>query len=93
MEAVGAAAASAGVPLYVAGGEASIDGVLASIGPDYPVVGELAAAAASTVLKGTPPGEVPFGEPTGVLLQINQATMDALGVTFPADVLEDATGQ
>jgi hypothetical protein len=36
---------------------------------------------------------VPFGEPMGVLLQINQATMDALGVTFPADVLEDATVQ
>ena len=93
VEAVGAAAASAGVPLYTAGGDASIDGVLASIGPDYPVVGELAAEAASTVLEGTPPGEVPFGEPTGVLLQINQATMDALGVTFPADVLEDATLQ
>jgi putative tryptophan/tyrosine transport system substrate-binding protein len=91
VEAVGAAAASAGVPLYVAGGEASIDGVLASIGPDYPLVGELAAEAASTVLRGTPPGEVPFGEPSGVLLQINQATMDALGVTFPPDVLEGAT--
>jgi putative ABC transport system substrate-binding protein len=93
IEAVGAAAAAARVPLYTAGGEASIDGVLASIGPDYPLVGELAAEAASTVLEGTPPGEVPFGEPTGVLLQINQATMDALGVTFPADVLADATLQ
>jgi putative ABC transport system substrate-binding protein len=93
LEAVGAAAASARVPLYTAGGEASIDGVLASIGPDYPLVGELAAEAASTVLEGTSPGEVPFGEPTGVLLQINRATMDALGVTFPADVLEDATLQ
>jgi putative ABC transport system substrate-binding protein len=93
LEAVGAAAASAGTPLYVAGGEASIDGVLASIGPDYPLVGELAAEAAATVLHGTPPGEVPFGKPTGVLLQINQATMDALDVTFPAGVLEDATLQ
>jgi putative ABC transport system substrate-binding protein len=93
VEAVGAAAASAAIPLYVAGGDASIDGILASIGPDYPVVGELAAEAASTVLEGAPPGEVPFGEPTGVVLQINQATLDALGVTFPADVLEDATVQ
>jgi putative ABC transport system substrate-binding protein len=93
IEAVGAAAAAARVPLYTAGGEASIDGVLASIGPDYPLVGELAAEAASTVLEGTPPAEVPFGEPTGVLLQINQATMDTLSVTFPADVLADATLQ
>jgi putative ABC transport system substrate-binding protein len=93
LEAVGAAAASAGTPLYVAGGEASIDGVLASIGPDYPLVGELAAEAAATVLQGTPPGEVSFGEPTGVLLQINEATMDALEVTFPADVLASATLQ
>jgi putative ABC transport system substrate-binding protein len=91
LEAVGAAAASARVPLWVAGGDASIDGVLASIGPDYPLVGELAAEAAATVLEGTPPGEVPFGEPTGVVLQINRATMDELGVTFPAEVLEEAT--
>jgi putative ABC transport system substrate-binding protein len=93
MEAVGAAAASSGVPLYVAGGDTSTPGILASIGPDYPRVGELAADAAATVLEGTPPGEVPFGEPSGVLLQINQATMEALGVTFPPEVLDGATLQ
>jgi putative ABC transport system substrate-binding protein len=93
LEAVGAAAASSGVPLYVAGGDTSTPGILASIGPDYLRVGELAAEAAATVLEGTPPGEVPFGEPTGVLLQINRATMDALGVTFPPEVLDGATLQ
>jgi putative ABC transport system substrate-binding protein len=90
LEAVGAAAASAELPLYVAGGDTSIDGILASVGPDYPLIGELAAEAAATVLEGTPPGEVPFGEPTGVLLQIDEATMESLGVTFPAEVLEGA---
>jgi putative tryptophan/tyrosine transport system substrate-binding protein len=93
IEAVGAAAVSAAVGLYVAGGDASVDGVLASIGPDYPLVGELAAEAAATVLKGTPPGQVPFGRPTGLMLQINQATMDTLGVSFPAEVLKEATLQ
>jgi putative ABC transport system substrate-binding protein len=93
LEAVGAAAASGAVPLYVAGGDASVDGVLASIGPDYPLVGELAAEVAATVLEGRPPGQVPFGQPTGLMLQINQATMDTLGVSFPAEVLEEATLQ
>lgn len=93
LEAVGAAAATDAVPLYVAGGDVTIDGILASIGPDYTLVGELAGTAAATVLEGTPPGEVAFAQPTGVLLQINQATMDKLGVTFPADVLDRATLQ
>jgi putative ABC transport system substrate-binding protein len=90
LEAVGAAAASAEVPLYVAGGDTSIDGIVASIGPDYPLIGELAAEAAATVLEGTPPGEVPFGEPSGVVLQIDEAALESLGVTFPAEVLEGA---
>jgi putative ABC transport system substrate-binding protein len=90
LEAVGAAAASAELPLYVAGGDTAIDGILASIGPDYPLIGELAADAAASVLEGTSPGEVPFGEPTGVLLQIDEAAMESLGITFPDDVLEGA---
>jgi putative tryptophan/tyrosine transport system substrate-binding protein len=93
LPAVGAALGGAGVPVYVSGGDASVDGVLATIGPDYPAVGALAADAAAQVLNGTPAAQVPFGRPAGVEFGINRATMESLGVTIPQSILATATVQ
>ena len=91
LDAVGAVAAQAHLPAYVIGGDATTTGILASLGPDYPQVGAQAAEAAARVLRGAPPGEVPFTRPQGVHLEINGAVQTALGTTFPADVQSAAT--
>ncbi|WP_433297246.1 ABC transporter substrate-binding protein [Pseudonocardia sp. CA-142604] len=91
LPAVGSTVGGAGVPVYVSSGGASVDGVLASIGPDYPAVGVLTGRVAATVLLGTPVGEVPFGRPTGVQFVINKKTMDALDLSFPPAILGTAT--
>ncbi|WP_312871632.1 ABC transporter substrate-binding protein [Amycolatopsis acididurans] len=90
LAAVGSTAAAARLPVYVSGGDATVPGILASIGPDYPVVGELAAASAAKVLTGTKPGEVAFGQPNGVEFEVNKTTMDSLPVTVPQDILAKA---
>ncbi len=90
LAAVGSTAAAAKLPVYVCGGDASVPGILASIGPNYPVVGELAAEPAAKVLAGAKPGEIAFGQPSGVEFEFNRTTMDSLRVTVPQDILAKA---
>ncbi|WP_261567646.1 ABC transporter substrate-binding protein [Frankia gtarii] len=90
---VGSAAAGGKLPVYVVGGDATVAGILASIGPDYPTLGRLAADAAAKVLTGTPAAEVAFGQPSGVGFTVQKATMTKLGITLPADLLSAATVQ
>ncbi len=85
------AASSANLPLYLTGGDVSMTGVLATLGPDYPDLGAMAAEAAAAVYEGTDPGEVPFGRPEAIEWGVNSATVEALGVTIPDDVLSAAT--
>ncbi|WP_261562438.1 ABC transporter substrate-binding protein [Frankia tisae] len=90
---VGSAAAGARLPVYVCGGDATVAGILASIGPDYPTLGRLAADAAAKVLTGTPAAEVAFGQPSGVEFSVQKATMTRLGITLAPDLLTSATVQ
>lgn len=85
------AAASDNLPLYLTGGDVSMTGVLATLGPDYPELGALAAEAAAAVYEGADPGEVPFGRPEAIEWGVNADTAEALGVTIPEDVLSSAT--
>ncbi|CAN5326961.1 ABC transporter substrate-binding protein [soil metagenome] len=91
MDAVSAAAAGASMPLYVSGGDASVAGVLASIGANYPSLGTSAGENAAKVLLGADVATTPFAIPTSVDLTINGATMKTLDITIPADVLAKAT--
>ncbi|SHL11783.1 putative ABC transport system substrate-binding protein [Pseudonocardia thermophila] len=91
LDAVGAVAAQAKLPVYVIGGDPGTTGILASIGPDYAQVGAQAADTAAQVLQGTPPGEVAFTRPQGVQLEINGAVQGVLGVTFPPEIQATAT--
>jgi putative ABC transport system substrate-binding protein len=93
LAAVGSTAKANGLPVYVIGGDSTTAGILASIGPDYPTVGRLAGDAAARVLQGTDAGEVPFGQPTGVTLTVNKATLSRLHVTIPQSILASATVQ
>jgi putative ABC transport system substrate-binding protein len=88
LAAVGSTARANGLPVYVCGGDPTTAGILASIGPDYPTVGRLAAVAAARVLSGTDPGQVPFGQPTGVTLTVNKATQTRLGVNIPSSMVQ-----
>jgi putative ABC transport system substrate-binding protein len=91
LPALGAVGSAAKIPVYLIGGDVSTAGVFASLGPDYPTVGRLAATAAAAVLAGgKPAGQVPFGRPTGVTWQINKATLAALRLTVPAAVRASA---
>jgi putative ABC transport system substrate-binding protein len=82
-EAVGAIATSIGVPLYVIGGDVSVVGVAASIGPNYSDLGTLAGEAAREVLDGTSAGEVAFRTPQEVETVTNPETLEALGLAIP----------
>jgi putative tryptophan/tyrosine transport system substrate-binding protein len=85
LPAVGSTAAKASIPVYVIGGSPG-GGILASIGPNYPTLGKLAADAAVKVFDGTPAADVPFATPPGVQIQVDPATMAKLHVTIPASL-------
>ncbi|CAN5172699.1 ABC transporter substrate-binding protein [soil metagenome] len=91
IDAVGAVSAAAKLPLYVVGGDVSVKGVLASIGPNYPALGELAAIAAAKALDVGSAAKVPFGQPSKVEVSFNKDTMATLGITFPQALLDSAT--
>jgi putative ABC transport system substrate-binding protein len=84
--AVGATAAKSSIPVYVIGGSSTVPGILASIGPDYPVLGKLAADGAVKVFDGTPAADVPFATPPGIQIAVNKASMTKLGITVPASL-------
>ena len=91
IDAVTAVSTGGAIPLYVSGGDASLPGVLASIGPNYPELGTIAGEGAVEVLLGADPGSVPFAVPSGLDVVINGATVDELGITIPESLLETAT--
>jgi putative tryptophan/tyrosine transport system substrate-binding protein len=86
LAAVGATAAKASIPVYVIGGSGAVPGILASIGPNYPTLGKLAADAAVKVFDGTPAADVPFATPPGIQIAVDKATMTKLGITVPASL-------
>lgn len=90
LSAVGAAAAKASVPVYVIGGDPTVPGIAGSLGPDYPVLGKLAADAADRVLAGTPAADVPFATPPGIQFTANKATIAKLHLTVPATLTGEA---
>lgn len=82
--AIASVAQTANQQLYLVGGDVTTAGVLASIGPNYPQLGEQAGAIAAQIYAGTAPGVIPFGRPSNVMWQVNQQTATKLGVTLPA---------
>lgn len=90
-ETVAQAAQAAGKAWY-AGGDSQLvqKGALAGVSVDYTQVGNQCADMAVQIMAGRPVSELPvyfFTEPT---TYVNLATQEALGVGFPAEVLDAA---
>jgi putative ABC transport system substrate-binding protein len=62
-------------------------GGLMAYGPDQDETSERVGALVDRVLRGTPPAELPFEQPTRFKLVVNLRTAKALGVTVPPTVL------
>lgn len=90
MPAVAAAASAEQVPLYVVGGDPTVRGVFATLGPDYPTLGARTGALAATVAAGADPAATPYVTPGGVEWAINPDTLRALDLTVPPQILTQA---
>jgi ABC-type uncharacterized transport system substrate-binding protein len=66
------------------------DGGLMSYGPDQDESLSRVAALVDRILKGTPPADLPFEQPTRFRLAINLKTAQALGLPIPSTVLFQA---
>ncbi|HEY3717912.1 MAG TPA: ABC transporter substrate-binding protein [Jatrophihabitantaceae bacterium] len=86
LPAIAKAAQSAKQELFLVGGDATVPGVLASIGPNYQTLGVEAGKVAGKVALGAAPGEVAFARPEKIEWVTNQQTATKLGVTLPAGV-------
>ncbi len=91
LDAVGAAMSNAAIPLYVAGGDATVPGVLGTIGPEYTSLGVSAGINAAAVLLGADVATMPFTVPEGLEIAINPETEAALGIQFPPAIEERIT--
>ncbi len=69
--------------------EQIVDGALFHLGNDYIEVGEKAASLADSILKGTPPSELPVLSPEEYL-RVNMVTAKALGLNVPEGLLKQA---
>ena len=83
IDAVGASAAGAKLPLYVVGGDVTVPGVLGSLGPNYPELGTSAGVGAAKVLQGADPGTIAFSVPGEIQIALNSEYAAQLGVTVP----------
>jgi len=78
------------LPVYVGADSMVEDGGLATYGINYTVLGQETAHMAVEILNGKNPGEIPVRTIEDVQVYINKATADAIGVTIPEDVMEEA---
>lgn len=78
------------IPVYVGADSMVKDGGLATYGINYPVLGKETAYMAVEILNGKNAGDIPVRMMTEMDIYINKNTADAIGITIPADVLEEA---
>ena len=62
-------------------------GGLFSYGPDLKAMWLRAVQMADQVLRGQPVGEIPFEQPTRIILTLNRSTADSIGLAFPREML------
>jgi len=91
MPVVAKAALEAKIPVYVGADSMVKDGGLATVGINYTVLGQETAKMAAEVFKGGKIGDQPVKIMDKVSVYVNQATAQALGITIPGDVKNEAT--
>ncbi|HZK43171.1 MAG TPA: ABC transporter substrate-binding protein [Syntrophomonadaceae bacterium] len=83
-------AIEAKIPVYVAADSLVADGGLATYGINYITLGKETAKMAAEILNGKNPGDIPVKTITDIDIYLNQTTADAIGLTFPQDILDKA---
>ncbi len=78
------------IPVYVGADSMVKDGGLATYGINYTILGKETAAMAADILNGKKAGDIPVKTMTDMDIYLNKKTADAIGVTFPADVVKMA---
>jgi putative tryptophan/tyrosine transport system substrate-binding protein len=85
------AARDAKLPLIINDPEFTDRGAVASVGLGWYQAGQAAGKLASRVLRGESPSHIPFEEVAIKKIVLNKDVAKALGITFPADVLKEAS--
>jgi putative ABC transport system substrate-binding protein len=88
--AVGQVAKRSAIPVYTVAADITVEGVVASLGPDYRDVGHLAGIAAAQVHNGTPPAQVPFGRPGELVWALDREEAAQLELDIPAEIEQSA---
>jgi putative tryptophan/tyrosine transport system substrate-binding protein len=79
------------LPTFYEHGEFTHLGGLASYGPDYAAIYRRAADYVDKILKGAKPADLPVEQPTTFDFVLNLTTAQALGLTIPQSMLQQAT--
>ena len=66
-------------------------GSLMSYGPDFPGMNRRAAYYVDRILRGTKPADLPIEQPMTFDFVVNMKTAQALGITFPNEILLQVT--
>jgi putative tryptophan/tyrosine transport system permease protein len=90
-DAVVKAAREKNIPIFMSDVERLKDGALAVLGYDYTSSGIQAAHLVDRILKGEPPGAIPFEQYKKLTLGINLDAAAQTGITIPREVLAQAT--
>jgi ABC-type uncharacterized transport system substrate-binding protein len=85
------AARDAKLPLIINDPEFTERGAVASVGLGWYQAGQAAGKLASRVLRGESPSHIPFEEVAIKKIVLNKDVAKTLGITFPADVLKEAS--
>jgi ABC-type uncharacterized transport system substrate-binding protein len=88
--AIAAAAKRANVPLFGFNSDQAERGCVLVVARDFVDMGREAGTLAKRILDGADPATIPFQEPIGSRLIVNEEVAKALGITIPAEVLSEA---
>ncbi|HOA35404.1 MAG TPA: ABC transporter substrate-binding protein [Bacillota bacterium] len=78
------------IPVYVGADSMVQDGGLATYGVNYVTLGQETARMAADILNGKKAGDIPVRMITEFEVYLNLVTAEAIGVTIPGDVLDEA---
>ncbi len=90
VEAVISVGERADIPVFAADTATVSRGAVAALGFDYYDVGRQTGAMVARILSGTPPAEIPVETVEALSLHVNPAAAERMGITLPADVIDDA---
>jgi putative ABC transport system substrate-binding protein len=90
-DAIAKAARDAKLPLVINDPEFVQKGALAAVGIGWYETGKAASKVLARVLRGEQPRNIPFEDVAVKKLVLNQKVATALGITFPADMIQSAS--